>query len=179
MIGLIQSSSLLSISRSYQKLACLSPCPTFFPATFNPPRRRHITDSFPAPRLHKPPLLYFIVTLSIMNPLWSESTQILQVWMQTISTWAEPDPYKRQRPPNILTPEDIARIPTNNDIESNVRFLEAMNTRYGNHPYITAQLAIRMDALGSIAMSARLLYQAPTHPLSQTPSDDRPRPRNP
>jgi hypothetical protein len=45
-----------------------------------------------------------------------------------------------------------------------VRFLEVMNARYENHPYFTAQLAIRMEALGAIAISAKLLRQVSTYP---------------
>lgn len=58
----------------------------------------------------------------------------------------------------------MTRIPVNNDITSNVRFLEAMNARYKNHPYFTAQLAIRMEALGATAISARLLRQVSVYP---------------
>lgn len=60
-----------------------------------------------------------------------------------------------------------------------MRFLEAMNARYENHPYFTAQLAIRMEALGATAISARLLRQVFTCPLSRTPSDDHFRPKSP
>jgi len=77
---------------------------------------------------------------------------------------AKPEPYKRQRPPDILTPEDKARIPANDDVESVVRFLEAMKARYEDHPYFTAQLAMRMEALGATVISARLLHQVSTYP---------------
>ena len=100
---------------------------------------------------------------------------------------AEPEPYKRQRLPDILTPEDRARIPANDDVESVVRFLEAMNARYENHPYFTAQLAMRMEALGATVISARLLRQVFTYPypgphlmtasdqaILRTPRDRRP-----
>lgn len=99
----------------------------------------------------------------------------------------ELEPCKRQRPPDILTPEDKARVPTNDDVESAVRFLEAMKARYENHPYFTAQLAMRMEALGATVVSARLLHQVSTYPylgprlmtasdqgILKTPRDRRP-----
>ena len=46
--------------------------------------------------------------------------------------------YINDSPLDILTPEDGARTPTNNDVESNVRLLEAMDARYENHPYFIA-----------------------------------------
>jgi len=73
----------------------------------------------------------------------------------------------------------MARIPANNDIESNVRFLEAMNARYNNHPYFTVRLAVCMEGLGATAINARLLRQVFTYPLFRTPPDGDPRPKNP
>ena len=95
------------------------------------------------------------------------------------SSWAEPEPCKPQKPPDTITAEDIARIPANNDITAHVRFLEAMNARYDNHPYFTAQLAMRMEDLGATAISASLLRQVFASLGSQTPSDDHFRPTNP
>ena len=67
-----------------------------------------------------------------------------------------------------------------NNFENIVRFLEAMNARYENHSYFTAQLAIRMEALRATAIDTRLLRQVSTLvPLSQTASDDCLRPSNP
>jgi len=75
------------------------------------------------------------------------------------SSWAEPEPCEPQKPPDILTAEDVTKISANDDIAANVRFLEAMNARYDNHPYFTAKLAMRMEDLGATAISASLLRQ--------------------
>ena len=97
------------------------------------------------------------------------------------SSWAELEPYELQKRPDILTAEDIARIPANNDIASNVRFLEAMKARYETHPYFTAQLAMYMETLGATAISARMLRQVfiPLRSWALASSDNHPRPRNP
>ena len=73
----------------------------------------------------------------------------------------------------------MARIPVDDDIAGNVRFLEAMNARYDNHPYFTAQLAVCMEVVGATAISASLLRQVFASLLPQTSADDHFRPRNP
>ena len=78
-----------------------------------------------------------------------------------------------------MTAEDLAKIPSNNDITASVRFLEAMNARYDNHPYFTAQLAMRMEDLGATAISASLLRQVFTSLRPQVSSHDDFRLRNP
>lgn len=72
---------------------------------------------------------------------WSKSTEILE------------------KTSDFLTPEDVAKAPTTNTIEANVRYFEAMNARYQNHPYFTAQLAVRMEVLGATAIVAKFLRQ--------------------
>jgi len=60
-----------------------------------------------------------------------------------------------------------------------VRFLEAMNARYENHPYFTVRLAVCMENLGATAINARLLRQVFIYPLFWTLPDGHFRPRNP
>jgi len=54
-IGAIQCSFVLPISRSYQRFACFSSCPTFLLTTFHSSRRRHTHSLLNPPLLPSPP----------------------------------------------------------------------------------------------------------------------------
>ena len=103
-----------------------------------------------------------------MNLLWDKSTEILQVRTRISQVGRNLTPQmtesaqylNRRRPSKVSHPQNM---------ESNVRFLEAMNARHENHPYFTVRLASCMDTLGATAICARLLRQVFTNPPISDP----------